>query len=122
MVISSTVYFIDLRAKHKHNFVGKLKDLCKAQINSKKCIGCSECILICPNRAIQIQWNKSVPVFMETILDVVSRTLECALRLVTISALSTLDDFSEARERLTKQIHSDWKFSRPPFLAGDLRR
>ncbi len=36
----------------------------------------------------------------ETILDVVGRTLDDALRLETINAYSSLGDFSEARERL----------------------
>jgi len=38
----------------------------------------------------------------ETILDVVGRTLEDALRLETINACSSLGDFSEARERLSE--------------------
>ena len=38
----------------------------------------------------------------ETILDVVGRTLEDALRLETINAYSSLGDFSEARERLAQ--------------------
>ena len=38
----------------------------------------------------------------ETILDVVGRTLDDALRLETINAYSTLGDFSEARERLAQ--------------------
>jgi enoyl-CoA hydratase/carnithine racemase len=38
----------------------------------------------------------------ETILDVVGRTLDDALRLETINAYSSLGDFSEARERLAQ--------------------
>ncbi|UCE54657.1 MAG: DUF362 domain-containing protein [Desulfobacterales bacterium] len=41
----------------------------KARIKSKKCIGCGECILVCPNQAIQIQWNASVPVFLEKMVE-----------------------------------------------------
>jgi uncharacterized Fe-S center protein len=41
----------------------------KARINPKKCIGCGECILACPIQAIQIQWNASVPVFMEKMME-----------------------------------------------------
>jgi len=53
--------------------------------------------------------------------DVVGRTLEYALRLETINAFSSLDDFREARERLTKQItrtanYSDCKFRCRHFL------
>ncbi|MFZ5571957.1 MAG: DUF362 domain-containing protein [Thermodesulfobacteriota bacterium] len=41
----------------------------KAVIDAGKCIGCGECILICPNEAIQIQWNQSVPVFLENMAE-----------------------------------------------------
>ena len=41
----------------------------KAVINPKKCIGCGECIIICPNSAIQIQWNQQIPVFLENMVE-----------------------------------------------------
>jgi len=41
----------------------------KAQIDPEKCIGCGECILICPSEAIQIQWNQSIPVFLENMME-----------------------------------------------------
>lgn len=41
----------------------------KAEINPEKCIGCSECILICSKRAIQIQWNQSIPLFLENMVE-----------------------------------------------------
>lgn len=41
----------------------------KARISAKKCIGCGECILICPNQAIAIQWNETVPVFLEKMVE-----------------------------------------------------
>jgi len=44
----------------------------------------------------------------ETILDVVGRTLDDALRLETLNAYSTLGDFTEARERLS-QFYSKGK-------------
>lgn len=44
----------------------------------------------------------------ETILDVIGRTLDDALRLETINAYSSLGDFSEARERLA-QFYSKGK-------------
>jgi enoyl-CoA hydratase len=44
----------------------------------------------------------------KTILDVVGRTLDDALRLETINAYSSLGDFSEARERLA-QFYSKGK-------------
>ncbi len=41
----------------------------KASINPEKCIGCGECILICQTGAIQVQWNQSIPVFMENMVE-----------------------------------------------------
>ena len=41
----------------------------KAIIDAEKCIGCGECILICAQEAIQIQWNQSIPIFMENMVE-----------------------------------------------------
>jgi hypothetical protein len=41
----------------------------KAVLDEKKCIGCGECIIICPNDAIQIQWNQAIPVFLENMVE-----------------------------------------------------
>ncbi len=41
----------------------------KAQIHPERCIGCGECILLCENEAIQIQWNQSIPVFLERMVE-----------------------------------------------------
>ena len=41
----------------------------KSKIDPEKCIGCGECILLCPTGAIQIQWNASVPVFLERMIE-----------------------------------------------------
>ncbi len=41
----------------------------KARIDADKCIGCGECILICPNSAIEIQWDQAVPVFLENMVE-----------------------------------------------------
>lgn len=41
----------------------------KATINSEKCIGCGECIIVCENDAVQIQWNQSVPLFLERMVE-----------------------------------------------------
>ena len=32
-------------------------------------MGCGECILICPQEAIQVQWNQSVSVFLENMVE-----------------------------------------------------
>ena len=39
------------------------------KVKRKKCVGCGECILICPNQAILIQWNETVPVFLEKMVE-----------------------------------------------------
>jgi len=41
----------------------------KAFIHPEKCIGCGECILICANDAVQIQWNPTIPLFMERMME-----------------------------------------------------
>lgn len=41
----------------------------KAHIDIDACIGCGECILICPNEAIDVQWNQSIPVFLENMVE-----------------------------------------------------
>ena len=48
----------------------------KAQINPENCVGCAECILTCPQGAIQIQWNESVPVFMEKLVEYSAAVLQ----------------------------------------------
>ncbi len=41
----------------------------KALINDDKCIGCGECVIVCPNDAVRIQWNESVPLFLEKMVE-----------------------------------------------------
>ena len=41
----------------------------KAVIDPAKCVGCGECILVCPYGNIQIQWNESIPVFLEKLAE-----------------------------------------------------
>ena len=47
----------------------------KARISPENCVGCAECILTCNQRAIQVQWNESVPVFMEKMVEYASAVL-----------------------------------------------
>ena len=41
----------------------------RARIDTEACIGCGECILICPNEAINVQWNQSIPIFLENMVE-----------------------------------------------------
>ncbi len=41
----------------------------KAHINPERCVGCAECILTCRQGAISIQWNESIPTFMEKVAE-----------------------------------------------------
>ncbi|MBF0376496.1 MAG: DUF362 domain-containing protein [Desulfamplus sp.] len=41
----------------------------KATINQKLCIGCGECILRCPTASVNIQWNQTIPVFLEKMME-----------------------------------------------------
>ena len=38
-------------------------------IDPKMCVGCAECILVCPYGNIQIQWNESIPVFLKKMAE-----------------------------------------------------
>ena len=40
-----------------------------ACIDAERCVGCGECILICPSEAIQVQWNQSIPIFLENMVE-----------------------------------------------------
>jgi hypothetical protein len=40
-----------------------------AQIDPQRCVGCGECILICSNSAIQVQWDQSIPTFLESMVE-----------------------------------------------------
>jgi hypothetical protein len=57
----------DCMARCAHKAIRMLKK--KAQINAEKCVGCGECILVCPQGAIQVQWNASIPLFMEKMVE-----------------------------------------------------
>jgi uncharacterized protein len=47
----------------------------RAAIDPERCVGCAECILSCPEGAIQIQWNQSIPVFMEKMTEYAAAAL-----------------------------------------------
>jgi uncharacterized protein len=48
----------------------------KARITPENCVGCAECILACPQQAIRVQWNQSLPVFMEKMVEYAAAVLE----------------------------------------------
>ena len=41
----------------------------KAYIDKNKCIGCGECIVRCPTESVNINWNQTVPVFLEKMME-----------------------------------------------------
>ena len=41
----------------------------KAYLDAKKCIGCAECIIRCPTGSVNINWNQTVPVFLEKMIE-----------------------------------------------------
>ncbi len=41
----------------------------KAYIDTQKCIGCAECIVRCPTESVNINWNQTVPVFLEKMME-----------------------------------------------------
>ncbi len=48
----------------------------KAHIDPEKCVGCGECILVCEQGAVQIQWNQSIPRFLEYMVEYTSGVLK----------------------------------------------
>ena len=51
-------------------------DEAKAHITPENCIGCAECILTCRQNAIQVQWNESIPTFMEKMVEYAAAVLK----------------------------------------------
>ena len=41
----------------------------KAYIDKDKCIGCGECIVRCPTQSVNINWNQTIPVFLEKMME-----------------------------------------------------
>lgn len=48
----------------------------KADIDKQKCIGCAECIVRCPTGSVNINWNQTVPVFLEKMMEYTSGVLK----------------------------------------------
>ncbi len=41
----------------------------KAYLDADTCVGCAECIVRCPTGSININWNQTVPVFLEKMME-----------------------------------------------------
>jgi len=72
----------------------------KAQINPELCVGCAECILTCRQQAISIQWNESIPTFMEKMVEyakaVLARKRAVFINFITdVSPLCDCTPFSD---------------------------
>jgi uncharacterized protein len=48
----------------------------KAYITRDLCIGCAECIVRCPTGSISINWNQTIPVFMEKMVEYAAGVLK----------------------------------------------
>ncbi|MBF0235523.1 MAG: DUF362 domain-containing protein, partial [Desulfamplus sp.] len=59
---------IDPHPDGKETPAGKKRSK-KASIDPDLCIGCGECILRCPTASVSIQWNQTIPVFLEKMME-----------------------------------------------------
>lgn len=48
----------------------------KAKIDSTICVGCGQCILVCPQEAPLIQWNSSMVIFQEKMVEYAAGVLK----------------------------------------------
>lgn len=75
----------------------------KASIDPESCVGCAECIISCQRGAIRIQWNESVPVFMEKMVEYAAAIMEKkrgkALFLTFVTDVSPLCDCTPFSDR-----------------------
>jgi uncharacterized Fe-S center protein len=75
----------------------------KARINPENCVGCAECVLTCKQRAIQVQWNESIPVFMEKMVEyasaVVSHKQKKVVYMTFVTDVSPLCDCTPFSDR-----------------------
>jgi uncharacterized protein len=48
----------------------------KAYIDKKICVGCAECIVRCPTGSVNINWNQTVPLFLEKMVEYTTGVLK----------------------------------------------
>ncbi len=48
----------------------------KAYVDASKCIGCAECVVRCPTESVNINWNQTVPIFLEKMMEYTKGVLE----------------------------------------------
>jgi uncharacterized Fe-S center protein len=41
----------------------------KAYLDKEKCIGCGECVVRCPTESVNVNWNQTVPIFLEKMME-----------------------------------------------------
>jgi len=79
------------------------KKVRKAHIDPERCVGCAECILTCRQGAISIQWNESIPTFMEKMVEyakaVLSQKTGKAIFMTFVTDVSPLCDCTPFSDR-----------------------
>ncbi len=64
----------------------------KAYIDKNICVGCGECIVRCPTQSVNINWNQTIPVFLEKMMEdtlgVLTNKTNQALFIIFITDLS----------------------------------
>jgi NAD-dependent dihydropyrimidine dehydrogenase PreA subunit len=54
------------------------------EIDTEKCIGCGDCVDICPAEVLELQDGKSVPINIEDCIDCGSCVAVCEQRAITM--------------------------------------
>jgi len=57
------------------------------EVNAEKCVGCGECVEVCPVEVFELQDEKSVPVYAEECLGCESCIEVCEEEAITIEEI-----------------------------------
>ncbi len=57
------------------------------EVNAEKCVGCGECVDVCPVEVFELQDEKSVPVYAEECLGCESCIEVCEEEAITIEEI-----------------------------------